>query len=170
VARWPHVRPADRCGAGAAVTDGTGPGVVASRSCAQRRTGPARLSPGPAGQMVGDERLLHPPRAVAFDRRGPPHVLEGHPRHRRMRRWSHDMRSPGASKGSVSAGRKAPSGAPVGCNGLEEIPILPNFHESSTSFQRLLHDSSTESSTSLRRLPNESSMAPPRQSSRRLGG
>jgi hypothetical protein len=34
VARWPHVRPADRCGAGAAVTDGTGPGVVACRSCA----------------------------------------------------------------------------------------------------------------------------------------
>ena len=33
VARWPRVRPIDRCGAGAAVTDGSGPRVVSCRSC-----------------------------------------------------------------------------------------------------------------------------------------
>jgi hypothetical protein len=33
VARWPRTRPADRCGSGAAVTDGTGPSVVVCRSC-----------------------------------------------------------------------------------------------------------------------------------------
>ena len=34
VAHWPKTRPIDRCGAGAAVTDGTGPRVVPCRSCA----------------------------------------------------------------------------------------------------------------------------------------
>jgi hypothetical protein len=34
VARWPRVRQTDRCGSGAAVTDGTGPGMVTCVSCA----------------------------------------------------------------------------------------------------------------------------------------
>ena len=34
VAHWPNVRPNDRCGSGAAVMDGTGPGLVWCRSCA----------------------------------------------------------------------------------------------------------------------------------------
>ena len=34
VAHWPKVQPSDRCGSGAAVTDGTGPGVVKCGACA----------------------------------------------------------------------------------------------------------------------------------------
>jgi hypothetical protein len=34
VAHWPNVRQSDRCGSGAAVMDGTGPGIVWCRSCA----------------------------------------------------------------------------------------------------------------------------------------
>ena len=73
--------------------------VLRALATAQWRTCQARLSPRSAGRMVGDERLLHPPRPLAVDGRGPSHILEGHARHRRMRRWSRDMTAPGSVSG-----------------------------------------------------------------------
>ena len=33
IVHWPRVRPTDRCGVGAAITDGTGPGPVPCQGC-----------------------------------------------------------------------------------------------------------------------------------------
>ena len=110
VAHWPNVRPNDRCGSGAAVMDGTGPGIVWCRSCAhwlQPNGEPVRpdYRQGLSADWWVREWLLHPPRAVTFHQRGSAHSA-GRSRTRPMAVAMETRRD------------NARETQPVGCNGL----------------------------------------------------